>query len=124
MLSLSEIPSAKQSRAKYWFKIFEDWKKSNLTKLRYCKTNNINASTFYRWLEYLQVEPNSLCTTSKDQTKFIAVTIAEASPVIKKSIAVNSGLSIFLPQGLSLRIEKDFDPETLLKVVKILEGLC
>jgi hypothetical protein len=54
MLNLSDIPADKQEKAKYWLKTFEAWKKSELSKSKYCKLNKISDSTFYHWLKYLQ----------------------------------------------------------------------
>jgi hypothetical protein len=71
--------------------------------------------------------PKKTCNkvqTKNNTSNFIAVNVAHEPPKILNCDAASTGLSIIFPKGLSLRIEKDFDSATLLKVVKVLEDLC
>jgi hypothetical protein len=48
----------------------------------------------------------------------------EPSSKIANHNILGAGLRVTFSKGLSLKLEKDFDPATLLKVVKVLEALC
>ncbi len=131
MLNLSDIPADKQEKAKYWLKTFEAWKKSELSKSKYCKLNKISDSTFYHWLKYLQGNAavpysiNKKTQNKNNKSRFIAVDVSkEPSSKIANHNILGAGLSVTFSKGLSLKLEKDFDPATLLKVVKVLEALC
>lgn len=134
MINLADIPNAKlREKAKKWFLVFEDWEKSKLPKKRYCELNKINISTFYYWINYLQgnlthphsgmeKQPKKKRLTTKPN--FIPLKITKEPPVMNNRPTTTTGLKIILPRGLSLSIEKNFDPISLIQVIKILEPLC
>lgn len=130
MISLSEVPEGKlREKAKYWFSIFADWEKSNLTKDHYCKLNKIGISTFYYWFNYLQgksTRPHSgkhllKNKEKKGQSSFIEVEMPKELPLENKALSTSTGLKIVFPRRFSLSIEKNFDPESLIQVLNLLE---
>jgi hypothetical protein len=134
MINLADIPNAKsREKAKYWLSVFEDWEKSKLTKERYCKLNKISSSTLYYWFNYLQGksshphagrEKQPKNKPKKAKSKFIALEVTKELPLANNYATTATGLKIILPRGFSLSIEKNFDPESLLQVIKVLEPLC
>ena len=133
MISLSEVPEGKlREKANYWFSIFVEWEKSKLSKSRYCQLNTICLSTYYSWFNYLQGKsprPSNGKNLLKNKAKkgeshFIAVEMPKEISSENKSVSINAGLRLTFPRGVSLSIDKNFDPESLKQVVTILEGLC
>ena len=132
MRSLSEIPETRRIKAEYWFSVCAGWEKSKLSKLSYCKQNRICPSTFYYWSKYLQGKSDSPYsstitqrkTTAKNkQPAFLPVTVKKEPAVVTNDVG-SSGLELVLSNSLTLRIEKTFDPASLVKVVTALRTLC
>lgn len=131
MISLSEVPEGKlREKAKYWFSIFADWEKSKLTKDHYCKLNKIGISTFYYWFNYLQgksTQPHSgrkyqlKNKVKKGQSNFIAVEMPKELLLGNQALSTSTGLKIVFPHRFFLFIEKNFDPESLIQVLNLLE---
>jgi hypothetical protein len=131
MISLSEVPEGKlREKAKYWFSIFADWEKSKLTKKCYCKLNKIGISTFYYWFNYLQgnsTQPHSgrkyqlKNKVKKAQSSFIAVEMQKGLLLGNQTLSTSTGLKIVFRHRFSLSIEKNFDPESLIQVLNLLE---
>lgn len=135
MINLTDIPDTKlREKAKYWFSVFADWEKSKLSKNHYCKLNKVSISTFYYWCNYLQgksTRPHSgrkyqlKNEQKKVQSSFIALEIPKEVPLVNSNLVTGTGLRIVFSRNFSLTIEKNFDPESLVQVIHLLEkSLC
>lgn len=71
MLNISDIPEKRRTKAERWMKIIDGRSKSELSTDEYCKTLNINPSTFYYWSNYLEgktAAPSSTIHKPKHRT--------------------------------------------------------
>ena len=90
--------------------------------------DNIGLSTYYSWFNYLQGKsprPSNGKNLLKNKAKkgeshFIAVEMPKEISSENKSVSINAGLRLTFPRGVSLSIDKNFDPESLRQVVNIL----
>jgi hypothetical protein len=90
----------------------EVWKQSGLTKVEFCKQNNIGEKSFYRWLSKLGI---------KNKTEIVGIDAAEsknsAAPSPFKFLQINTAasskdlysekcfLEITLPNGISFKAD-------------------
>ncbi len=61
-----------------WKSRFDDWKKSGLSQIKYCKQNNLKPSSFYNWNYIFRQSPKSKEAKTKSTTveaTFIPVNI-------------------------------------------------
>lgn len=79
----------------------EAWKSSGLTKVQYCQKNNIKSHVFTYYKSKLGYGP----------TKVTSNTLMPVQIVSEQSH--RTGITINLPDNLSIDINPEFDPHTL-----------
>jgi hypothetical protein len=89
-------------------KIYESWKRSGLTKAKFCRQNNIGRRTFFTWIKQLQnnnyIDDNELNTVSGTNT--VDKDNLEAEPIkFLKVTHVSSQKSFGLEPGSSSSLE-------------------
>jgi len=87
--------------------LYEAWKKSGMTKARFCRQNNIGRRTFYTWVRQLQNIGDNVEVTSDapaftaDPIKFLKV--CNATP--QRSFTLELGMmEVSLANGTALKV--------------------
>jgi hypothetical protein len=100
------------SKAEYWSEHIRRWQDSGLSKVEYCRQNNLTKHAFYYWRKKLR---------QSNQAE---------SPVVPLSFRV-AGLAPSQPafvlkigQRFQVAIQGDFDPPVLKKLIKTLENMA
>ena len=90
----------------------EAWKKSGMTKARFCRQNNIGRRTFYAWLKQLRNNGdnadviNDMTTIQADPIKFLKV----CNVMPERSFSLEPGLiEISLVNGIGLKVAMSQD---------------
>jgi hypothetical protein len=83
------------------------WRKSGLSMTDYAREHSIGRHRIAWWLKKLEGHMRS-------DVKLLPVHVVESPR--------NAPVSIVLRSGLTLRVSRDFDEETLLRVVAVLEA--
>ncbi len=85
----------------------EAWKKSGMTKARFCRQNNIDRRAFYAWLRQLRNSGDNVDVTSDapaftaDPIKFLKV--CDATP--QRSFTLDPGMiEVSLANGTTLKV--------------------
>jgi len=99
---MSDYKSRREQRV-----LCEAWKKSGLTKAKFCRQNNIGRRTFHAWLRQLRNDGDNIDVTSDaptftaDPIKFLKV--CNATP--QRSFTLEPGLmEVSLANGTSLKV--------------------
>jgi hypothetical protein len=116
-------PAARAQRETYWRRIIERWKASGLPKTTFCSREGVGHSAFYWWLEELDRRDGKPKTPRTARRKlavpkrrgFVPVTVVTSKPPTRQPIEV-------LVAGQVIRVIPDFDPETFMRLVAVLEG--
>lgn len=95
----------------YWQQIMNDWKNSGMQITSFCRMKNLALSSFYTWRQRLQK------IALEDEPNFIPVEL-KSEP--KLSPKANKPVTLHLPNGMWVSLERDFDLETLGKLIKAL----
>jgi transposase-like protein len=106
---MAKAVQVRKSREPYWRQVVARWKRSGLSVRAFCRTEDLNQMTFYRWRRELN---------RRDQPKpaFLPVRVVADKP---EPSAV--GIEVVLANGRSVRVGAGFDPQTFVRVVELLE---
>jgi hypothetical protein len=96
-----ETMMTKEERSTYWQNLVSKQIDSGLTGAAFCREHQINPGRFYHWRRLYQNE--------EPRDRHLGAFL-ELVPYEKKSSA---GIHIRLGNGLSIEVERDFDPATL-----------
>ncbi len=101
---------AREGREPYWRQVVERWRQSGLAVPAFCRREDLNQATFYRWRWELK---------RRDQAKpaFLPVHVVADKP----AGLTRGGIEVVLANGRCLRVGAGFDPHTLVQVVALLE---
>ena len=95
-------------KRKLWLQDIESWGKSGLTQSEFCKINNIKLSTF----------------TSRRKSlgkRFKKNKLAQIPPkTVQNSITNNSSMELEIKNLLTVKINHDFNPDLLKKLLETL----
>jgi len=95
-----------KERQDYWRGLVEKHAKSGLIAAAYCKEQKINLQRFYSWRKRFSRDSES--------TGFIRL--------VPTSKAAGSGIRIHLDHGISIEVDKGFDPVTLREAIDALSN--
>jgi transposase-like protein len=103
------------SRERLWRRVVARWFRSGLTVRSFCQAEGLNQATFYWWRREL---------ARRDQPKpaFLPVRV-----LAEKTGPHAAGVEVVLGNGRCVRVGVGFDPDTLLRIVELLEpgdGSC
>lgn len=90
--------------------IYEAWKMSGLTKLKFCEANGYSAPYFYSWCARQKREGN------KKGMRLLPVQTPASTSAIKTSV-----MEVVWPTGWRLRFSHYENPEFIAKLIKELE---
>lgn len=104
---------------------------SGLTAVDYCREHGLQPKSFYRWRRVLRESGELGEPSSVDGPRPPVSVRGGASPLFAEvhmpadTTAVASGVEVALGRGMVIRVSRDFDAETLRRVVSALEaGPC
>lgn len=97
-------------REAYWRGVLSDWQSSGEQIHAYCQTHQISQSSFYLWRQRLYGP-----ATSTTKTKFVPVELQSESRRAK-----SPPIKLHLPNGCWISLERDFDVDTLSRLIKAL----
>lgn len=98
------------SRETYWRAVLARWKRSGLSVRNFCRAEGLNSGTFYWWRR----EWNR---RDRPQPAFLPVRILP-----EQGEPASGNIEVVLANGRSVRVSAGFDPQTLVRVVELLEG--
>ncbi len=102
-------------KRKLWQAHVRAWKKSGLSQNEYCRRNKLSCSQFCYWKKNLG-QPQA-----KPSVSFVPVP-AHAPELPSSSASDDSGLTIFLDNGIQIGLNNGFISATLSKVLAVLGG--
>lgn len=101
------MESKRQATAEKWSQMVSQWEASGKNASQWCRENNVLYESFIMWRKRLKRSSSS----EQNQHPFFI----ELTDNISKT-----GVELRL-QGFNIALSKDFDPATLLRVLKILD---
>ena len=112
MTVMSRSPAAREQ----WSRIVDEQKSSGLTVKQFCAERSLCASTLFVWRRKLAAPP----AEADHSTAFVEATIGDAES--ERPACEAGGVSIELPRGRRIIVERGFDRRLLLEVISALEG--
>lgn len=94
-----------KERREYWRVLVEEHANSGMTAVAFCKAQKINPQRFYSWRKRFSCESHK-------------VGFVQLVPTLDTG---RSGIRILLDQGMSVEVDKGFDPVTLRETI---DALC
>ncbi len=103
--------NTRQSKQAFWNYHVDTWRKSELTQVQYCLENQLNKHTFTYWKSKLE-----------KQSLFPPLLPVAIQPEIKQTSSSNhSGITIGYHDRFHIRLEADFNRDTLSRLIDLLE---
>ena len=109
---MSATHATRKEKRTYWLQKISEWKSSGQSQTHYCKSHELNPHVFIYWKRKFDQE-------LKSQPPLVPVKIV--SQISPQRIAEPTGLSLHLQDRFEISIGKDFDSETLGRLVEVLE---
>jgi hypothetical protein len=100
------------SKAEYWSEHIRRWQDSGLSKVEYCRQNNLTKHAFYYWRKKLKQS-----NQGESPVVPLSFRIGDLAPN-RQSFVLTVG------QGYHVAIQGDFDPPVLKKLIKTLENMA
>ena len=105
-------PAARDlGREAHWQGVLGRWRRSGLSVRAFCQAEGVSAPSFYWWRRKLD-------RVDHKTPAFLPVNVV--TEAIKEP--ATGGIEIVLANGRCLRVGPGFDPDTLVKVVDLLEA--
>jgi transposase len=98
-------------REPYWRRVLGRWRRSGLSVRAFCQAEGVSEPSFYGWRRKLD---------QGDHKKPAFLPVHVVTEEIKEP--ATRGIEIVLANGRCLRVGPGFDPDTLVKVVDLLEA--
>jgi len=109
---MTKAPGTTQSQGRrYWQAHVTAQQESGLTRAAYCRRHELS----YHALTYWQ---NKLSKASRQQGQLVQVPLQKILPIRSEG---SSGVSIVLDNRITITLAEQFSPETLGKVLAVLE---
>ena len=103
----------KRRPKQFWEQHIRQWEESSIKQTEYCRINGISIKSFTYWKCKLKKTP--------DTPTFFPITL-RTSPVAK-TIINHEALKLNYGDKYQIEIGDDFSPNTLVKLIRTLEGL-
>ena len=120
-------PAARAQRETYWRRLFDRWKASGLAKTEFCERENVTTAAFHWWIKDLERRDRKAPRVRTQKPKAPAKkTFPKLVPVqvAKPAVTRDQGVELVVA-GQVIRVAPGFHPDTLRRVVAVLEGrLC
>ena len=113
-MTLNTRQEQNSEKRRFWQVHIQAWERSGFSQNEYCRRHQLNSSQLRYWKRKLAAESNC-------PIEFVPVSIS-SSRELSKTDSGDSGLSIILDNDIQIRLNNDFSPSSLVKVVAILGG--
>ena len=115
--SVRKKQTPESPRATYWRGVIKEWEGSGLTQLEFCQRNDESIASFRWWRWQLR---------KRDQQsrlpRLLPVAVVEDNGTPEgPNNGVGGIFEVLLPRGTVIRIPQDFEPEALLRLIRVLE---
>jgi hypothetical protein len=107
-----------------WNALLNDFRRSGLTQAEFCRRRQISLHSFRKHLyppRPAQPAPTDDRSSARDDHPFLPVTILPDP--IPPTTASPSHLELVLSQGRRIAVAPGFDPQTLRRLIAVVEGL-
>jgi transposase-like protein len=95
-----------EQRATYWQNLINAHSRSRLSVTEFCRDQQINRQSFYRWRQRFKSQPHAPATGA----------FLELVPTSKNE----SGIRLRMDQDIAIELDNGFDPATLRQVISVL----
>lgn len=114
---MTQRSKSHSKKAAYWRRVTREWKQSGQSQAAFCETRNLKLTTFRWWRHRLLREAAEAAKTKEtgSSAPFIPVRIVETSSPSSQPI------EIVLANLQRIRVPSGFDPDTLRRVLAILD---
>ena len=100
----------RQARREFWTGHVEEWKRGGLSQVGYCRKHRISIKSFAYWKRKL--------TSSEPSTSLVEVPRLKVSEVFVRP----RPLCLRIGDRYAIDIDRDFDTETLVRLLRIMEN--
>jgi hypothetical protein len=117
-------PAARAQRETHWRRLVQRWKTSGLTKTAFCEREGISNASLHWWLGELERRngrrpgfraPQKPPAKKAPQPEFVPVQVVPSLQPAVKAVEL-------LVAGYVVRVVPEFDPQTLRRLLDLLEG--
>jgi hypothetical protein len=109
IITTGAINMTRDERTAHWRGLVDEQAQSGMSAAAFCRDHHLKLAQFYRWRRRLRYE----------QDNDIASGFLQLIPSSKQG---SSGIRIHLGNGLSIELERVFDPHTLRTAIEALYG--
>jgi transposase-like protein len=118
-------PSARAQREEHWRRVLARLKQSGLARAAFCRREGINENALTWWMRQLRRRDQARRPGKEKMTRqrrarhpaFVPVRVIQTTPR-----SGTSALEVVTRSGHVVRLQADFDPATLRRVLGALEG--
>lgn len=119
MIDSETTPTHAGSKAAVWSQRIRQWEASGLTQVEFCRRHQLKIATFRYWRQRLPAKRHA---TGKGSLRLVPIMNPGSEnelPAPGSKLTPPQGLSIEC-NGISVRIDDQFNPETLARVIAVL----
>ena len=98
--------------AERWRTVFAAWRSAGLSVAAFCRSHDLNLSSFYRWRKIL--DDLDRPSTTRPRSEPAALPIQSFVPV---RVIPDAVVEVILPSGLQLRVPLSADAQQLARLV-------
>ncbi|MFP5515499.1 MAG: IS66 family insertion sequence element accessory protein TnpA [Alphaproteobacteria bacterium] len=109
-LSTHGTTAVGEDRTVFWRTHVDAWRKSGLSARRYCEKHGLNRGTLGYWSSRLRA------AATAEPPWFLP---AQAAAVAEEPAVGDAGVALELAEGISIRVARGFDAETLARVLAV-----
>jgi hypothetical protein len=106
-----------QERENVWAERIASFKTSGQTKKAWCRNNNVDVKSFYRWTSRL----NNKLDNDQIGNRFLLAKEISNDDAVRNGNVKNIGITI---GNITINVGKGFDTDTLKNVLQIVGGIC
>lgn len=106
------MPKRKKSGREYWRRVLKEWSSSGLSQRGFCEDRGISLSSFCYWRRRLRVEGEEV-----SPSPFIPVEVRGGTMLPQPT-----PFEVRLRNGIRIRVPADFESDSLLRLIGLLEG--
>jgi hypothetical protein len=116
-------------RGRYWQELLKQWSESGITQAEFCRRQNVSVAAFGWWKRKLSGMSKVGKRAGKDQPA-VGGQSHRAQNFVELKVSPTAGMSagclyeVALPGGRRVRVGDDFDPQTLGRLLAVVEGSC
>ncbi len=119
----------KTSRKPFWQQHLRAWSESGLTQADYCRQHQLSAAAFGWWKRQLEGKPKARkkSPAAKQSERGDLATVRFVEVQHRSAIDPGSNSAVYevlLSRGRAIRVDHEFDPEVLKRLIATVEASC